>query len=251
MSLPVFLLDAPLAGEPPRTVELTGPEGRHAVTVRRITPGEHVELVDGAGVRLRALVTAVHGKDRLVCEVEEAGVDPAPVPEVTVVQAIPKSPHADLAVDLLTQAGADEIVAWEADRCVARWSGKPGKAEKALGKWADRAREAGKQARRARLPRLSGPVDTHALVGNLAQAGEETVVAVLHESATRPLRELPLDDAARVVLLVGPEGGIGDDELGRLRQAGAQPVRLGPEVARASSAGALALAAVGALTGRW
>ena len=76
-------------------------------------------------------------------------------------------------------------------------------------------------------------------------------MAVLHESATRPLRDLPLASAARVVLVVGPEGGIGDDELDRLRHAGAQPVRLGPEVARASSAGALALAAVGALTGRW
>ena len=155
MSLPVFLLDAPIPGEPPRTVELTGPEGRHAVTVKRITPGEHVELVDGAGVRLRALVTAVHGKDRLVCDVEEAGVDPVPAPEVTVVQAIPKSPHADLAVDLLTQAGADRIVAWEADRCVARGGGKPGKAEKALATGTDRAREAGKQARRARLPHIT------------------------------------------------------------------------------------------------
>ncbi len=48
---------------------------------------------------------------------------PEPNPRVVVVQAIPKSERADLAVDLATQAGADEIIAWQADRCVAKLDG--------------------------------------------------------------------------------------------------------------------------------
>ena len=57
--------------------------------------------------------------------------------------------------------------------------------------------------------------------------------------------------AGEVLLAVGPEGGITDDELALLTAAGAQAVRLGPEVLRASTAAAVALGALGVLTGRW
>ena len=53
------------------------------------------------------------------------------------------------------------------------------------------------------------------------------------------------------MLLIGPEGGIGDDELAVLTGAGAMAVRLGPSVLRTTSAAAVALGALGVLTPRW
>ena len=63
-------------------------------------------------------------------------------------QAIPKSERSELAVDLAVQAGADRIIPWQSDRCIAKWDGKPGKAEKARAKWEAVAVSAMKQSRR-------------------------------------------------------------------------------------------------------
>ena len=74
---------------------------------------------------------------------------------------------------------------------------------------------------------------------------------MLHESATAPLRAAELPGSGDVVLIVGPEGGLTEEELTVFRAAGAVPVRLGPQVLRTSTAGAVALGALGVLTGRW
>jgi 16S rRNA (uracil1498-N3)-methyltransferase len=74
---------------------------------------------------------------------------------------------------------------------------------------------------------------------------------VLHESATNPLPSVTLPAAGELLLVVGPEGGITEAELATLTAAGGRPVRLGPEVLRSSSAGAIALGAIGALSQRW
>ena len=171
---------------------------------------------------------------------------------MTVVQAIPKSERAELAVDLATQAGADEIIAWQADRCVAKWDGK--KAPKAVAKWQAAADSAAKQSRRARIPQVRGPLTTPQLVQELTggrdgASSNAPTVLVLHEEATVSIKEVPLTDD--VVLLVGPEGGIGDVELDRLKEAGAMPIKLGPEVLRTASAAMVALAAIGMRTERW
>ena len=73
-----------------------------------------------------------------------------PSPTVTVVQAIPKGDRAELAVEVLTEIGADRIVPWAAARCVGVWRGE--RAAKSLAKWRATAREAGKQSRRSWLP---------------------------------------------------------------------------------------------------
>ena len=74
---------------------------------------------------------------------------------------------------------------------------------------------------------------------------------LLHEDAETPLLELELPEAGEVVLVVGPEGGLADDELALFTGRGARAVRLGPEVLRTSTAGAAALAVLSAQAGRW
>jgi 16S rRNA (uracil1498-N3)-methyltransferase len=95
-------------------------------------------------------------------------------------------------------------------------------------------------------------VSTKALVERIAGAVDAGAAAlVLHESATKPLVEIPVAQADSIILVVGPEGGIGEDELETLAAAGAVAVRLGPTVLRTSTAAAVALGALGVLTPRW
>ena len=70
-------------------------------------------------------------------------------------QALPKGERSELAVDLATEAGVDALVPWQAERCIARWSGD--KAVRGVDKWRTVAREAAKQSRRPWLPRVSRP----------------------------------------------------------------------------------------------
>ncbi|MGV9710355.1 16S rRNA (uracil(1498)-N(3))-methyltransferase [Gordonia sp. NPDC003424] len=247
MSPPLFWVDeVPPAGS---DVTLWGPEGRHAVTVTRLAVGEPVILGDGRGATALCEVGAIRGKDTLIAQAHTVSFTGPPRPLVTVVQALPKAERSELAVDLATEAGADRIVPWQAARCVARWTGK---SEKGLAKWTAAAAAAAKQSRRAWIPEiapLATTTDVRARCADVIGAGG--VVAVLHEHGATPIRDLPLDDVPEIVLVIGPEGGLDDTEIADLTALGATSVILGPEVLRTSAAAAVALGALGVLTGRW
>ncbi|MGE2834974.1 16S rRNA (uracil(1498)-N(3))-methyltransferase [Mycobacterium sp. SMC-4] len=224
-----------------------GDAGFHATTVRRIRPGEHLDLSDGAGVVAHCIVEDVT-KNSLSARVQDRRDVARPTPSVTVVQALPKSERSELAVELATEAGADAVVAWQAARCVARWDGAA-KAEKGLRRWRAVARSAARQSRRPHIPDVDGVVTTPELVDRVRAAAPGTVL-VLHESASRAFAEAPAH-ADSLLLVVGPEGGITDEELTALTEAGAVAVRMGPTVLRTSTAAAVALGALGVLTARW
>ena len=245
MSRPVYVQEFPTPPTVGEVIELTGDEGRHAVSVKRTGVGEQIELVDGHSTRAVITVTGVSGKDQLVGVVDCVANEPAPRPTVMVIQALPKAARSELTVDLLTQAGVDVIVPWQADRSVANWGKKQ---DKGLAKWRAAARAAAKQSRRSRIPEIT-PVADQAAVVALIQAAP--LALMLHEDATGKIIDQPVAQADSVVLIIGPEGGISPAELDAFTTAGAHPVRLGPEVLRTASAGMVALAALGAVTDRW
>jgi len=242
-TLPVFLV-----ARLPDTDDavLDGPEGRHAAAVRRLRAGESLVLSDGSGGLARCVVDTVD-RDSVGLVVQRRWTEPRPQPRVVLAQALVKGDRGELAVELATEAGVDEVLPWRAQRCVARWEDGP-RGDKALARWRTTAREAAKQARRAWCPSVGEPVDTSALA---VRAGQAELAVVLHESASRGLVDVPMPASGDLLLVVGPEGGITDGELETLAAAGALPVRLGPTVLRASTAAAVALGALGALTRRW
>ncbi|NEW42594.1 16S rRNA (uracil(1498)-N(3))-methyltransferase [Nocardia cyriacigeorgica] len=246
MAATVFYLDE--IPEPGGVVVLDGPEGRHAATVRRIRVGEQITLSDGRGLLAESEVVATQ-RDRLELAVRATAVAEPVRPPVTVVQALPKSDRSELAVELMTEAGADVIVPWQAARCVANWEAK---ADKGIGKWRAAAKSAARQSRRAFIPEVTGLHRTADLLTAVRTAkADGAVVAALHESGTSRFTDLPLGAAPAVMLIVGPEGGLDDAELSALAEAGADVVLLGPTVLRTSTAAAVALGALGALTPRW
>ena len=227
-------------------VTLSGPEGRHAVSVVRVKVGEHIDLSDGGGLLVAGRVVEVRNPDELVIEVLERIIDDVVLPRLVVVQAIPKGERGERAVELLTEVGADAIIPWAASRCIAQWKGD--RAEKALTKWENTAKAAGKQARRSRLPQVTGVATTGDVVSMIAAASG---AIVLHEESTTALTDWnpPID--GEIVVVVGPEGGITADEVEAFREAGAQIVHMGKSIMRTSTAGAAAVAVLGAVTGRW
>ncbi|MEV0357810.1 16S rRNA (uracil(1498)-N(3))-methyltransferase [Nocardia sp. NPDC050697] len=246
MAATVFYLDE--IPQPGAVAVLDGPEGRHAATVRRIRVGESITLSDGRGVVAESEVIGAQ-KDRLELAVLDRRVAEPVVPAVTVVQALPKSDRSELAVELMTEAGVDVIVPWQAARCVANWDGKAGKG---VEKWRAAARSAARQSRRAYIPEVGAVRRTREVVELVrATVAEGGVVAALHESGVGRFTALPFGEALRVVLIVGPEGGLDDSEISAFTEAGATAVLLGPTVLRTSTAGAVALGALGALTSRW
>lgn len=228
---------------------LDGPEGRHAATVKRLRIGETLVLTDGVGGWLRATVTEVQ-KAALGLRCDEPQVSAPNEPRVLIVQALPKGERSDLAVDLTTEAGVDVLIPWSAARCVARWT--TDKATRGVQKWQAVAREATKQSRRTRIPQVRELADTRAVTTLVRETvGRGGVALLLHEAEASPMTAVVLPKTGDILLVIGPEGGISPEEIATFTAAGARPVRLGPEVLRTSTAGAVALGALGVMTRRW
>jgi 16S rRNA (uracil1498-N3)-methyltransferase len=217
--------------------------------VRRVRIGEQVVLTDGRGAAVRAQVAAVE-RGRVTCTVLDVATEGRSPLRITVVQAIPKGDRGELAVELVTEVGVDQVVPWQAERCVSRWRGA--KIERGRDKWESVAREAAKQSRRAWWPVVAPAADTAAVAGLVSGAD---LALLLHEGAeeamTGVLARAELSGACHVVLVIGPEGGVTDGEREQLAAAGATEVRLGPTVLRTSTAGAVAATLVLAGSAPW
>ncbi|TNB71995.1 16S rRNA (uracil(1498)-N(3))-methyltransferase [Arthrobacter sp. BB-1] len=255
MSNPVFFtppgsLDQMVAGE---VFVLEGPEARHAVTVKRIAPGEPVDIVDGAGTRMSGKVLAA-SPSGLDVECASLSVEPQPGTRLVLVQALAKGDRDELAIETATELGIDAVIPWQSERSIVRWKGD--RAAKAHAKWQSVVTAAAKQARRAWIPEVRPAVDTAALAGLVETA---QLAIILHEDAVRPLRTV-LEawqgggngtEPREVLLLVGPEGGISPREVTRLCGKGAVTALLGPHVLRSSTAGPAAVVLASDVLGRW
>jgi 16S rRNA (uracil1498-N3)-methyltransferase len=213
--------------------------------VRRLGAGESVVLTDGAGLSAEGVVSE-SGGGVLVVQVAAVHDVPAPQPRVVVVQALPKGERAEAAVATLTEVGVDVIVPWAATRCVTRW--RPPRGDKALQQWRSSASEAAKQSRRTWWPQVEELADTRQVASRLRAA---SLAVVLHESASTSLAHVAVGGSGDAVLVVGPEGGLTEEELAEFAAAGAVRARLGPTVLRTSTAGTVGAAVLLSRTGRW
>ena len=241
MTLPVFISDEPLSVG--QLAVLDSDEGRHAVAVRRIQVGEQIELVDGLGTRATCEVVET-SKRGLTARVDSVTSEPQGQPNFTVVQALAKGERSDLALEILTEVGVDQIIPWSAAHSIAKWD----ETGKGLTKWRRVVREASKQSRRARFPIVA---ELHNLDQVVQKIQASDLAIVLHESATDRLADAAVPTSGEVLLIVGPEGGISESELATFASAGAKILRMGDSVMRTSTAGGVGLAVLISQTNRW
>lgn len=244
MTLPVLVDPSVVGLAVGDSVLVEGDEARHAF-VKRLRAGEKVALTDGVGTT--AVITVARASSSgLVGQVVAVRTDQPPSPSLVVVQGLPKGDRGPLAVEMLTEVGVDVIVPWAASRSVSVWRGE--RAEKSLARWRNTSRESAKQSRRSWFPSVAELASTSEVVDLLRGAA---LAVVLDEAAERPLASLEIPDCGDVVVVVGPEGGISDEELAAFAAIGATPVRMGHSVLRTSTAGVAAAAALLSRTPRW
>lgn len=219
-------------------VALERDDSRHALRVLRLRPGEQITVSDGSGSVVEA--TVGDDEDRLVAHVTARRSEPEPRPRLHVYQALPKKGKLDLVVQKLTELGVASIHLFASHRSIPKWDSTKGAAHAA--RLGEVARQAAMQSRRAWLPEVFAP-------SPLSSLDITEPIVVLDGSATVRLTEaLPGSAPAAVGLVVGPEGGLTDEEVTALRARGAVPVSLGPLILRTETA---ALAAAAIVLGRY
>jgi 16S rRNA (uracil1498-N3)-methyltransferase len=218
-------------------VVIDGPDGHHLQRARRVRVGETVTVADGHG-RWRAYAVAQIAADTVGLEATTLIAREPPLsPRLTVACSLTKGQKPELAVQKLTELGADRVMVLQAARSVVRWDDE--KLPLAFLRLERVAREAAMQSRRARIPVIEGPVAPAELAGlaGLVVAGPDGV----------PAGELPRPPAGEWIVAVGPEGGFEPDELRAF--ADAPRLAVGPFVLRAETAAIAAGAALAGLRG--
>ena len=243
MTAAEFLVNPGEISKETKTFTLDGDEGRHAATVKRMREGEVIHLCDGQGARAIATVVKVH-KHSLDLTIDQFTFEDAPEPRFVVVQALAKGERAELAVEMLTEVGADAIIPWRAEHSIGKWDS----VDKGLEKWRRTSRESAKQSRRAWIPEISNLKSTAEVCELMSQAQS---VFVLHESADQALAACAIREQGTIMIVVGPEGGISPDELAAFSAAGARVVHMGASVMRTSTAGAIAVGGLLMRSQRW
>jgi 16S rRNA (uracil1498-N3)-methyltransferase len=208
-----------------------------------MSAGEVFMLSDGQGKWSKVKIFAVKKKS-LEVEVIESGIeDPLDI-SFTVVQALPKGDRLKECIEMLTEGGVDTIIPWSAQRSI-------GKAEKGVEKLQVTAREASKQSRRLFIPVVTDVANSAKVIELIA---EHELVLVFHESATSKVSEIITKkyfESKRVMIIIGPEGGITNEELELFRSAGAKVALMGRPILRSAHAGLAAMSAVNALIKVW
>ena len=237
--LSLFFVDKLSGGQ---TQTLESDEAHHAIKVMRLKTGEEIKISDGEGNWVSGPISEV-GKKNLKIDVTANGIETSKKPELVLVQALTKSDRNKEMLELVTVAGVDRIIPWQAERSISKWQSN------SYDKWTSSIKEAGKQSRRVNLPKLEKLMSAKDITDQISASD---CILVFHESANEKFSDLDISQSASsIYLVIGPEGGITDTELEIFKLKGGKLVRLGEPVLRSAHAGFAALASIQTKLGRW
>jgi len=241
MRLTRIFCDSPLKSN----VELTLPAAGayHVGRVLRLREGAPLTVFDGAGSEFHAEIVRVAADQVTIM----LGLQMAPVGEsplkVTLIQGVSRSERMDWTLQKATELGVNAIAPVLTARSVVRLDAK--QAEKKRGHWRGIVIGACEQCGRSRIPSVAAPIGMRDYLTSVRKEGLRLVLSPVAPGSLAGLSSLP----SKVELLIGPEGGLDDEELGAAEKAGFMPVRLGPRILRTETAAVVALTVLQALWG--
>jgi 16S rRNA (uracil1498-N3)-methyltransferase len=239
MRLPRIHHPAPLAAG--QRVELQEAAANHLTRVLRLAAGAPVILFNGEGGEYEAVIRESNKRHVIVELGAFHAIEREPPLELWLAQGISRGERMDYTIQKAVELGVSRIIPLFTEHCNVRLDGE--RLEKRLQHWHGVIVGACEQCGRNRLPEIASAVT---LLQWLATPGEGLRL-VLDPDANRSLAQLP-PPAGRVILLIGPEGGLSDQELRQAAQCNYLGLRLGPRVLRTETA---AVATLAAILARW
>lgn len=217
-------------------IHIEGDDAHHIDRVLRLNAGEGLIISNGKGNWAIGKIRNV-SKKMVDIEITKVGSETKQDLQISVAQAITKSDRAKETIELLTASGVDEIIPWKAARSIG----------KEATKWEVTSVEAGKQSRRFWLPVISEEQNINSLA---IIAKDFDQILICHESASEPISKVARK-AKKTLIVIGPEGGLTNEEIEELKKVNGETVRLGRPILRSAHAGIAAVSAVSALIGNW
>jgi len=241
MRLNRIFCDGPLTGG--AEVALPSAGAYHVARVLRMREGAPLSVFDGSGHEFGAEITRVNG-DQVTVRLGDATPGTAESPlKITLVQGVSRSERMDWTLQKATELGVAAIAPVLTARSVVRLDEK--QAVKKQGHWRGIVVGACEQSGRAKIPTVSPPMTLREYFANVRKDGLRLVLSPSAPASLVGLSSMP----SKVELLIGPEGGLDDDELHAAQKAGFMPVRLGPRVLRTETAAVVALSVLQGLWG--
>lgn len=231
-------VEAPL--QPAAQQTIRGAAANHIARVLRLRVGDPLILFDGLGGEYAARIDELR-KDAVLVTVGEHNARECESPlSITLAQGVSRGERMDWVVQKATELGVHRIVPVLTERTVVRLDAK--QAENKLRHWRAVAIAACEQCGRNRVPEVAPPLPLHEF---LARGTPQGMRLLLSPTGTRRVSELqPADAASGVTVLIGPEGGLAENEQTAALRAGFEALRMGPRVLRTETAALAALTAI-------
>ena len=239
MRLTRVYVDTPLMSG--RRVVLAGSAAGHITRVLRLRVGESVSAFNGQGGEFAASIEQVHGSQVTLAIGEHTDSERESPVAITLAQGVSRGERMDLVVQKATELGVAQITPLLTTRSVVRLD--DAQAQKKAQHWRAIAVSACEQCGRNRVPHIAAPAQLRAWLQSLRETppAPQSQRLLLSPGADTDLRDLAAPLTA-ITVLIGPEGGLSDEERAAASDAGFTGVRLGPRILRTESAAIAALA---------
>lgn len=218
-------------------VSISGTAAEHIGRVLRLRSGDAVTLFNGDGNDYTAQLTAIDRNGAIARITAAVALDSESPLTLSLAQGIARGDKMDWVVQKATELGVARIVPLLSERSEVHLDER--RATKRVEHWRAVAISACEQCGRARIPVIEPVVSMLTWCAGLGD--DDALRLALLPNATQRVRDLTATDAG-VVLVVGPEGGLGERDLTMLEDAGFDGLNLGPRILRSETAGLVALA---------
>ena len=220
---------------------LSQEEASHALKVLRLREGDECQALMEGEIYAAVLEKT---EPEVILQLGEKLPSPEAQVKVTLYQGLPKGDKMEFITQKCTEGGVYAITPVLFSRCVVKWEKKDN--EKKLPRWQRIAQEAGKQSGRAITPEIHAPLTLKELCGEIKK--HELALVPWEEEKGNGIRK-NWQGQKDVAIVIGPEGGMSEEEIALLKEAGAVPVTLGPRILRTETAGMAALFSLLTLSG--
>lgn len=225
---------------------LEGPSKRYVRDVLRMGPGDSIVLFDGSGMEYPStIVEASQRRVTLRIAGKQPGKADSPL-HIRVGIGLLKANKMDLVIQKITELGVQEVFPVQVSRAVPALG--PDRGARRRERWQTIAREASRQCGRSTVTEV-GPIVSLDELFRTAEDADLSLLFTTKEALAHPLPSLGAGRPRRLVLLLGPEGGLSEEEEEAALEKGFLPVGLGPRVLRAETAAILAVGLVQYLFG--